>query len=66
MAPKKDKLLAVDNDGLPMVSLKAQKALRMSDEQRERLTPIAIMMSTLVGLYTAWQTLSAAADHGKE
>ena len=51
-----------DTAGFPIVSLQAQKALKMSDDQRERLTPIAMLVATLGGLYTAWPTLSETLD----
>ncbi len=62
----KGKLLPLNENGLPLLSLKAQKALGMSDEQSERLTPIAMMIATLGGLYTAWPTISATLTEDKE
>ena len=60
------KLLPLDDQGQPIVSLKAQKSLGLSDEQRERLTPIAMLIVTLGGLYTAWSTLGSEIDQDKE
>lgn len=58
--------LPKDDEGLPMLSLKAQKALVMSDEERERLTPIALQLIALIGLYTAWPVVHQAMSEDKE
>jgi hypothetical protein len=62
----KGTLLPTDDQGQPLVSLKAQKALGMSDEQRERLTPIAMLLATLCGLYTAYPAMSATLTAAKK
>jgi len=56
------KPLPVNSKGYPILPLKDQKQLGISDAQLEKLTPIAMLIATLGGLYAAWPIL---ADHLK-
>jgi hypothetical protein len=52
------KPLPVDNKGYPILPLKDQKQLGISDAQLEKLTPIVMLIATLGGLYAGWPILA--------
>lgn len=53
------KLLPQDADGYPILPQSIQESLGLSDEQVRRLTPIAMTIAMLGGLYTAWPNYAA-------
>jgi hypothetical protein len=54
--------LPQDEQGYPILPKADQEFLGLSDEQVKRLTPIAMLIATLSGLYVGWPSMLATID----
>ena len=61
-----NKLLPTVGEGYPLLPIKDQKALGLSDDELERLTPIAMLLATLGGLHASELMLGKLPDQNKE